>query len=237
MENWEIPGPAATADSTLKDYMVSVMESSFYFENHAFGSTLKEYADSFEIDAYYAAEDDDSGFCPIREDDAIVEITVSIDEVTCCLGFVFDSEEEYGVFSLCYAHDGETPFDDPEAAMSVLEPYFADAELSSLIDFVMTSSYYFDGLPFGETIRQCADEFTIEAGFAEEDSDAGMCSVAEGEGLVMIEAVAAGQRFYMEFVFKAEDDYGTFYMCYGEVDEEPVEDFDEFIAALEPFFE
>lgn len=86
MENWEILGDARTDDPHLNDCMVDLMEKPYYFENFPFGRTLESLADSFEIDAFYAGEDEDSGFSEIHEDDAIVEITAVFEDSTYCLG-------------------------------------------------------------------------------------------------------------------------------------------------------
>lgn len=237
MENWDILGQSLKADRTLNDYMAFVMESAFYFEGFPFGSTLKEYADSFEIDAYYASEDEDSGFCDVREGEGIVELTVVFGKKTYCLAFVFHSDDDYGVFHLFFAKEGEDSFEDIDEVMAAIEPYFSDEALNNFIDLVMNSSYYFEGYPFGETIRRHARDFTISAGFAEEGSDTGMYPVEEGECLVTIETTLSGQRYYLEFVFKAEDDYSTFYLSYGEIDGKPADDFEEFLENLAPCFQ
>lgn len=236
MEKWEILGDACTDDPQLNDRMVDLMEKPYYFENFPFGRTLESLADSFEIDAFYAGEDEDSGFSEIHEDDAIVEITAVFEDSTYCLGFVFSPEQEDDDLRLAYAHDGENGFADEETVLNELEPYFTEAALDRLVDLVMTSAYYFADLPFGETLRAQADDFTINAGLAEKASTDGMCPVAAGEGIVSIEASLEERDYYMEFVFKDGDEDGTFYMCYGEVDGEPVEDFEDFIKLLEPFF-
>lgn len=236
MEKWEIPGFNLTDDPLLNDCLAALMETHYYFENFAFGCTLKSLADSFDIDAFYAGEDDDSGFSEIHEDDAIVEITAVFGESAYCLGFVFDHDQADGSFRLGYAHDGENGFADEETVLNELEPYFTEAALDRLMDLVMTSSYYFAGLPFGETLRQQAEDFTINAGLAKEDSTDGMCPVSCGEGIVALEARLGNRDYYMEFVFKDGDDEGIFYMCYGEINREPVEEFEDFIKLLEPFF-
>lgn len=236
MEKWEILGSSLTDDPLLNDYMVDLMETPYYFENFAFGRTLQSLADSFDIDAFYAGEDDDSGFSEIHEDDAIVEITAVFGESTYCLGFVFDRNQADGAFRLGYAHDGENGFADEEAVLNELEPVFTEAALDRLVDLVMTSAYYFAGFPFGETIRRRAEDFTVNAGLADKDSADGMYPVSRGEGIVALEARLGDRDYYMEFVFKDGDEEGIFYMCYGEIDRVPVEEFEDFISLLEPFF-
>lgn len=236
MEKWEILGSSLTDDPLLNDYMVDLMETPYYFENFAFGRTLQSLADSFDIDAFYAGEDDDSGFSEIHEDDAIVEITAVFEEAVYCLGFVFSPDQDDGAFRLAYTHDGENSFAGEEAVLNELEPIFTEAALNRLIDLVMTSAYYFTGVPFGETIRRRAEDFTVNAGLAEKDSSDGMYPVSRGEGIVALEARLKDRDYYMEFVFKNGDEAGIFYMCYGEIDQEPVEEFEDFIRLLEPFF-
>lgn len=236
MEKWEILEASLKDDPLLNDYMAALMENPYYFENFAFGRTLQSLADSFDIDAFYAGEDDDSGFSEIHEDDAIVEITAVFGESVYCLGFVFSPDQAGGACRLGYAHDGENGFADEETVLNELEPYFTEAALDLLMDLVMTSSYYFARLPFGETLRQQAEDFTVNAGLAEKDSADGMYPVSRGEGIVSLEARLGDQDYYMEFVFKDGDEEGIFYMCYGEFDREPVEEFEDFIGLLEPFF-
>lgn len=236
MEKWEILEASLKDDPLLNNYMAALMENPYYFENFAFGRTLQSLADSFDIDAFYAGEDDDSGFSEIHEDDAIVEITAVFGESTYCLGFVFDRNQADGACRLGYAHDGENSFTSEDAVLNELEPFFTEAALDRLVDLVMTSAYYFAGFPFGETVRRQAEDFTINAGLAEKDSADGMYPVSSGEGIVALEARFKDQDYYMEFVFKDGDDEGIFYMCYGEIDGEPVEEFEDFIKLLEPFF-
>ena len=112
-----------------------------------------------------------------------------------------------------------------------------DPTLEDYMTSVMESAYYFEGIPFGETILRQAEDFSINACYAEEDTPDGMYPVTAGEGIVVLEATLADHNFYMEFVFKEDDEYGIFYLCYGELDEEPYDDFKAFIATLEPFFE
>lgn len=236
MEKWEISGSGLTDDPFLNDCMADLMESPYYFENFAFGRTLQSLADSFRIEAFYAGEDDDSCFSAIHEDDAIAEITAVFGDSAYCLGFVFSPSQGGGAFRLVYAHDGENSFAGEEAVLKDLEPIFTEAALNRLTDFVMTSAYYFAGVPFGETIRRRAEDFSINAGLAEADSADGMYPVSRGEGLVALEARLKDRDYYMEFVFKDGDEEGIFYMCYGEIDRQPVEEFEDFIRLLEPFF-
>ncbi len=112
----------------------------------------------------------------------------------------------------------------------------ADATLEDYMTAVMESAYYFEGFPFGETLRQQAQDFSLSACYAEENLPEGMTPVAAGEGIVFLEATLDDHDFYMEFVFKEEDEYGTFYLCYGELDGETVEDFTDFMESLEPYF-